>query len=533
MPQTPPIETSPGPWFGPRKRARELLRLRTHVAEPEEAVRTLCQLLEARARSIQRVRFIDFHHTKEDFRYTIAIVWTWSDDVARQGIYDVGEAMVARTGWYPLPQGERLGSRLKEISTQKIQKATWPDVDLLGPMKALAAAVAPEGGCSIRIRLRRGSLLLDAGLPGHLTIDESDRVVLLSHSHSDHFGGIETGRTRDLPVIMGGGTEQVLLGQRRLREAVTKSGHVCLSPLSRWRALGDGLEVRAFVVPHTPGSIGYALRDGACTVLYTGDIVMRTSRHDFLPTLLALIEESDRPRRWVLLDATMAGRSEGASRGPIAPEFFRSIGDRADIAVASRDPEQLLYAYLDLFHHVKKDTERRSCTYFLAIPELKPIFRVVHSAFITRELPVLDPILRGQYGSAMSSWAESRFLFWLHRRSVLPSAAVGKLRVWLVTYRELGERPELRGVPVVRIGRPAGEGEELDRSVGMDGLDTSPWTLHSDEECLMDAIRLLSERAHVVLFHNFPKRLVKFAGRENLKCQILTTEGCALESVAG
>ena len=40
----------------------------------------------------------------------------------------------------------------------------------------------------------------------------------------------------------------------------------------------------------------------------------------------------------------------------------------------------------------------------------------------------------------------------------------------------------------------------------------TPWTAHSSEETLIDFVRLLEKRGvQVVLFHNFSRRLKKFA----------------------
>ncbi len=54
------------------------------------------------------------------------------------------------------------------------------------------------------------------------------------------------------------------------------------------------------------------------------------------------------------------------------------------------------------------------------------------------------------------------------------------------------------------------------------GIDTSPWTAHSSEEALIDFVRLLEKRGvQVVLFHNFSRRLKKFARTHALAAKAL------------
>jgi len=99
MPSHVQIEHSTKPWFGPKKRAKELLTKRTIVLPPEQAIEILLKILGRMASAVQRARFIDFQHKdQKGFRYTIVIVWTRSDDNARQAIYEMAEELIQRTG---------------------------------------------------------------------------------------------------------------------------------------------------------------------------------------------------------------------------------------------------------------------------------------------------------------------------------------------------------------------------------------------------------------------------------------------------
>jgi hypothetical protein len=164
-----PYETSDKPWFGPRRRARELLDQRSIVLPPSEALEAITSILGAEASAIQRVRFIDYVHSgKLDFRYTIALVWTFSHSTLRQALYTKGEELVRATGWYPLPQGERIASGLALHKFRQI--INWDSTQvprIEGELLGIENAVGAEGGCAIRVRLGNASLLLDSGLPGY------------------------------------------------------------------------------------------------------------------------------------------------------------------------------------------------------------------------------------------------------------------------------------------------------------------------------------------------------------------------------
>jgi hypothetical protein len=101
-----PFEISTKPWFGPRKRAREVLSLRDKVLPPSEAITVVAGILGTAMSYVTRIRFIDFVNNDEGlFRYTIALLWVAPDAQARDLVYERAVAIVIATGWYPLPQG--------------------------------------------------------------------------------------------------------------------------------------------------------------------------------------------------------------------------------------------------------------------------------------------------------------------------------------------------------------------------------------------------------------------------------------------
>jgi hypothetical protein len=506
------VETTSKPWFGPRRRARDLLSAhRTTIDSPEVALGHFREILGASAAAgISHIRFIDYWHEKESFRYTIAVCWTTSDPDLRQSLYDRGASIVDRTGWYPLPQGERLRS-VESRSRAPTGSGTESLPKLRGALASVESAVRPEDGCSVRVVTTQGdSILLDSGLPNRLEHAATDRLLLLSHAHADHAGGLTTDRTQSLPTVMSPATARILHAGGWLHEERISETCVLAEP-------GDAIclgsiEIEPFMVPHFPGATGWILRDDFQAIIFTGDICLRTARHDFTHSLTELAAAETPRRVTVLLDATMAGRGAGASESDVASGVLAFDCD--DIVVVAQSADHLLYGFLDLFHTVQQ-FDRRHSVAFLASPQLRLLFEILHEAFITRSFGTMDPMLVAQYGRSMSSWGESRWLFWLDRLTSAPSGR----RVWFITANELADpRLPSRGV-VASIGRDDLAGVALTMRPGLQesSLDTNPWTAHSDQAGLAVACRELEAAGHrVVLFHNFSKRVKKFVRDEGL-----------------
>jgi hypothetical protein len=518
----PSFETTDKPWFGPRSRARSMLEARRSVVTPREALHAFAAILGSAFDAVQFVRFIDYTHRGEGFRYTIAVVFTRSDAIARQTVYDAAADCVAVTGWYPLVQGERLASRRTRAAflAQGAWTARLPE--LRGPLTAIDLAVPGEGGgCSIRARMGGSSLLLDTGFPNQLVLTQSDRTALLTHTHNDHAGGFLSGATGKLPVIMSTSTAQLLAARQAAIEGRLHAQAV-LAEADHPLILGPEATIHPFAVPHLPGAVGYELRVEERSLFFTGDVCLRTARHDFVAKFVERVDTSPSACRYVLLDATMAGRALGASAAPAADALLATAG-RADIVITAVAPDHLLYAYLDLFHRLRSDDYVRDSTYLVATWRLRRTFEVVHAAFIGREHTRLDPFLLDQYGAAMSAWGESRWLIWLDDKLRVPP---DRRRIWFVLNDELNRVHPQGHAVLVHIGR--GKLPPPRWAHRVPELDTSPWTLHSDERTLADTARRLAPAGTVILFHNYENRLKRFVARHHLDAYALGSDGLEL-----
>lgn len=515
-----PYEISEKPWFGPRKRATEFLVNRTTVLPPAEAVKVFPAIIGPAADHIRRVRFIDYiHRYEQPFRYTIALLWIGPHAIARDTMYDKAKQVVEATGWYLLPQGERMSSRIRERDFEKLRisyASKELGVTLSGKFRYIHSAVNQEGGCSIRVVTDDGSFLFDTGLPGALAVQPSDRVVLLSHGHLDHSGGTLGGTCDGVPTIMSTATARLLTATGRASSSWLKR-HARLLDCGQETKMG-GLVVRPFAVPHCPGSVGYTVRGDNASIVFSGDMAISSSRHNFAPTLAEIVSDHSQGQCIVLIDATMAGRDHGVSQTETAPALLSKFSEYEDIAIVSNDVEHLLYAYLDLFHTAKVGSDTRGQIEFIATPLLRSVFEVLHSAFITRQLDLLDPFLVSQYGKSMSAWAESRWLYWLGPDCQLEEGSRYR-RLWFVTIAEIGLVMPRSKVGLVSVGRLTHDFSAVRPNWEKVGLDSAVWTLHSDEDTLSQSIRELSmHNASVLLFHNYEKRIKKFASRNRLTC---------------
>jgi glyoxylase-like metal-dependent hydrolase (beta-lactamase superfamily II) len=432
MEALPTFELSIRPWFGPTKRAQELLSTsRKMVKDPASALADLVALMGSHAAALQHVRFIDFRHqARGGFRFTIALSWTRCDPVARQALYDIAHDVVATCGWYPLPQGERIASRraLASLKT-KLRRRAMPQFGLGGDLRHISSAAPADGGCAIRVHTSKGSALLDTGLPSALQGGARDQLALLTHVHNDHAGGLRSGAVRDVPVLMSEPTAHSVLAAGVLDETELTRRAVIVRPGQILRA-GPGLSVEVFPVPHCPGASGFVVRDRRSTLIYPGDICLATARHDFSATLRNMVMSDPGERKTLLLDATMAGREGGGSQTDAAGALLAEAQGATDIVLCPHDASQLLYAHLDLFSRVKESPTTRHGVSFILSNKVRFLVQLLHAAFINRELDQVDPFLVAQYGTSMSAWAESRWVYWLEEMMSTPSETP---RVWLVT----------------------------------------------------------------------------------------------------
>ncbi len=499
------------PWFGPRKRAKEFLTDRSRLQSPEEAYQTLREILGNRTDGIQGIRFYDFVDNNDGFHYTIGLIWTFCDPVFRDKIYSIASDWVKASGWYPLPQGERIGSHqiIESFFNRHKWEAKLPQFS--GQIESLCSTVDHRGGCSVAVKIGSEYLILDTGLSGSYIPQKLDKLCFVTHTHGDHTGNIDLVNKNKIPVIMSETTSYLLSKFKIIRDSDLSQNTIPIASNEKM-VLGDSLELQAFPVPHMPGALGAIIKDKIKALVFTGDICFRTARHDYIDEFVEIVKNIDVKDKYVMIDATMAGRSFGATATETAAQIC-ARDDVRDIVFSAPSADHLLYAYLDIFHHVKEGATRNSVHFCLG-SRLRAMFECIHESFITRRQDVLDPFLLAQYHKTMSAWAESRWVLWL---PATPQIKPDQKRYYFVSDADMKYLKLPKDAWYVRIGR---EGE-FDSPKKLN-VDANAWSLHSDEDSLVEATRKLSSISKVILFHNSKDKLNSFMKTHNLRASILS-----------
>jgi glyoxylase-like metal-dependent hydrolase (beta-lactamase superfamily II) len=516
------IESTTKPWFGPRARAKaQLAQFVGQQSSHAQFIEVFSTYLGKSSLFLRGIRFIKFRNQADGFEFSIALCWMGSCQTSRQLVYDISQEIVSLTGWYPLVAGDRLGSR---STARKASPAVIVPQDCgsqpSSEMVSFESAVPSDGGCAIRIKMRNGnSFLLDAGLPDQLQISETDKFLLLSHTHLDHFGGLLQSNLPDLEVYVSPATFRIL-SLRQPKWIEQNSDRVRLVSPGTSVDAGNGIQISNFSVPHCAGSTGWKVCDSRSEVVYSGDISIRTGRHNFLPKLAQMFSPDGQNEKILFLDATMAGRDFGAANDAIGV-LELSNGSRPLVIIAS-EIDHLMYAYLDLYFQTMGGENRNQISFVMS-SRAKETFTAVHNDYLVDRDMRLDPFIEGQFGSKRSAWGESRSLYWLDE---LASSIQGAV-IYFVTPQDFASSRLPTVANAVKIaGRLSDSLYIPSEWEWIDGIDTSTWTSHSNSKTLVESIGWMTRnQIQVILFHNFSNRLKRFVSEHNLKARAVRTSG--------
>jgi len=105
------------------------------------------------------------------------------------------------------------------------------------------------------------------------------------------------------------------------------------------------------------------------------------------------------------------GRDLGAGSHNVADDVLKALDQYEDVVIISNDVEQLLYAYLDLYHTCK-ELPSRGTVEFVVSTRLKRIFEILHSEFISRNLNQTDHFLAAQYRESADPKLNRKSICW-------------------------------------------------------------------------------------------------------------------------
>jgi glyoxylase-like metal-dependent hydrolase (beta-lactamase superfamily II) len=477
-----------------------------------------------------QIEWVKFHQfagygKQQGVFYRLAVVNLQPDPVVREDFFIDREEITRRTGWYPLIQGSR--AKFYDTPYRDVERAARGRTELslppLGSLRRLMPiAASDDEGNSFLVTGDQGTILLDCGMHGH-TMPEDISTIFLSHFHRDHAGGVWPQiDEKDVPIILSQASLNYLCSIHHIPEANRRRLAARSFYPSEARALdrSDGVAMDFFPVFHCPGAYGIRLEDKEGTALtYFGDLCLKNGFHDFTNEAFRIITKSGK-KRWVILDATLAGRRERAidderSLKSVVTNMTQQQQNRSLIFVSNR-PETLLYSYIQAFSLTT--VASNSIKLFIA-PELYRVLRVLWKPVIFNDLEERDPVVRATIGRSLINFAETQRLYPLVENilarvpitdpCIIFASPSDIARILALRKRVHNSDMVLSGTLAVQEGLPA---ELLNlRSASLLRIVSSDWSFHSDEVSLANFIqKLTAAQVRVVLFHNYPDRLERF-----------------------
>ena len=180
------------PWFGPRKRGKQLLLSILHprnMLSCDDFIEFVAINFPHYFRSVQHIRFYTctfVERTGEKWEQRFAVCSIAPDYSAREALFAQGPFITKATGWYPVIMGSRMFFR-RSGGRQTVTKGTEIASEIFnadwGNLSALTGLNLNESGCSLLLDFTHNSLLLDCGF-SYCLAGKSAPPGRHSHSHS-------------------------------------------------------------------------------------------------------------------------------------------------------------------------------------------------------------------------------------------------------------------------------------------------------------------------------------------------------------
>lgn len=384
------------------------------------------------ATSIQKVKFYTYKYKKDILHF--AILWISDNALARDKLFERGPEITIKTGWYPLVTGSRIGRKaqaadiyIRESLRKCANRTRFENLFNLGSPISIEKAYNGAGN-AILLKTTKWNILFDVGTePKKLRLDKLDEtkktIVILSHAHTDHAGGLTNIiRDRNFFIIATEITLDLILNRYDhlfgLKNILPTNFFYRFFP-ARYDCVynfASGGNLSFFFSSHYPGSamILLTFSDGK-RLFYSGDF--STSPIFGESAKMQLIEPSSRFWRIAenhidiaIIDAALA--SQDKSLASISKdellERIDSILDRNGSVIFFVNPQDVgLFLYLDLFsRYIIGSKKQRIPIYVDPIikRQLNTLDKYLKLKWIHALWPNLQEILRKRVTPCESVW---------------------------------------------------------------------------------------------------------------------------------
>jgi hypothetical protein len=295
----------------------------------------------------------------------------------------------------------------------------------------------------------------------------------------------------------------------------------------------DGSSVLPVPTYHFPGSMGFLFRfaDGK-TLFYSGDLNVKAAY--LSERVYGLGQEGgfDVGLEQVdigIIEAAFVGRDIGRaddSPGSIIDAVGRSVASGRHVLLLTPPSDYGLYLFLHLYDHIVSKSRRTIDARLFLDPLILRQIALIEWRMRRKQVGSLDDACRSWLASRVSL-GESVRVFDASvglEMNVNELARRGLKGVFILDDRHamtgdylpegVSEALERDGMDIMRVGKAATVASAAESPDAEAGFGASPWLLHSSEPELAAYLLAGPQRFDkVYLFHNFQRRLQRFAAR--------------------
>lgn len=369
-------------YHGPRKQMREILR-RCAVADsqiypPTQVIEHLLTTYPHLSRHIMKVKFYQINDNIDaSVPLRFFILWCDYDAETRETLFAERENVVRSTGWYPLVTGHRAFHHSRTLTDfiddglrRAMNRTNIQHLPGLGTLLEVKNMSKGRGQCAL-VRTSMYDIVLDAAMADDdirfdLLRPDKRKILLVSHSHGDHIGGIaQFVKDKSFVIALSPITLELLL--RKIARRATLVDYLPshffyrLAPMwyrTEYRFV-DGSSITPIPTYHFPGAMGFLFKfcDGK-TLFYSGDFNPSCS---YVSAKLRagnerpIFDMGSKSIDYAILDGAIVGRDIGDSSGnsgEIMSAVATSLNAKRSHMIIANSYDYGLFIFLYLYDHL-------------------------------------------------------------------------------------------------------------------------------------------------------------------------------------